>query len=83
MYSGYELIWLFFCTSFLGWLLETVSAATRQRKFANRGIVNAPFCVIYGVAAVSTQCSARNFMDFGCLQRVQFWRLLLSGLQDI
>ena len=28
MYSGYELIWLFFCTSFLGWLLETVSAAT-------------------------------------------------------
>ena len=52
MYSGYELIWLFFCTSFLGWLLETVSAATRQRKFANRGIVNAPFCVIYGVAAV-------------------------------
>lgn len=22
MYSGYELIWLFFCTSFLGWLLR-------------------------------------------------------------
>ena len=30
MYSGYELIWLFFCTSFLGWLLETVSAATHS-----------------------------------------------------
>ena len=30
MYSGYELIWLFFCTSFLGWLLETVSAATHR-----------------------------------------------------
>lgn len=53
MYSGYELIWLFFCTSFLGWVLETVSAATKQRRFANRGIVNAPFCVIYGVASVS------------------------------
>ena len=30
MYSGYELIWLFFCTSFLGWLLETVSAVTHS-----------------------------------------------------
>ena len=30
MYSGYELIWLFFCTSFLGWLLESVSAATHS-----------------------------------------------------
>lgn len=30
MCSGYELIWLFFCTSFLGWLLETVSAATHS-----------------------------------------------------
>ena len=30
MYSGYELIWLFFCTSFMGWLLETVSAATHS-----------------------------------------------------
>lgn len=53
MYSGYELIWLFFCTSFLGWVLETVSAATKQRRFANRGIVNAPLCVIYGVASVT------------------------------
>ena len=30
MYSEYELIWLFFCTSFLGWLLETVSVATHS-----------------------------------------------------
>ena len=64
MYSGYELIWLFFCTSFLGWLLETVSAATRQRKFANRGIVNAPFCVIYGVAAVSITVFCQELYGF-------------------
>ncbi len=30
MYSGHELIWLFFCTSFLDWLLETVSVATHS-----------------------------------------------------
>ena len=51
-YIGYELIWLFFAYSFLGWILETIGAAARQRRFVNRGLVNAPLCVIYGVAAV-------------------------------
>ena len=51
-YTGYELIWLFFAYSFLGWILETIGAAARQRRFVNRGLVNAPLCVIYGVAAV-------------------------------
>lgn len=50
MYTGYELLWLFFSASFLGWVLETASAALSRRKFTNRGIVNAPFCIIYGVA---------------------------------
>lgn len=50
MYTGYELLWLFFSASFLGWVLETASSALSRRKFTNRGIVNAPFCIIYGVA---------------------------------
>lgn len=64
MYSGYEMIWLFFCTSFLGWVLEIVSAATKQRRFANRGIVNAPFCVIYGVAAVNITLFCQELHGF-------------------
>lgn len=51
-YTGYEIIWLFFVYSFLGWVLETLSAALRQKKFVNRGLVNAPLCVIYGISAV-------------------------------
>lgn len=50
-YTGYEILWLFFIYSFLGWVLETVSAAFRHKKFVNRGLVNAPLCVIYGISA--------------------------------
>lgn len=50
-YTGYEILWLFFVYSFLGWVLETASAAFRQKQFVNRGLVNAPLCVIYGITA--------------------------------
>lgn len=45
-----KLIWLFFVYSFAGWILETITAAIRQKKFVNRGIINGPFCIIYGAA---------------------------------
>ena len=32
-YTGYELLWLFFIYSFGGWVLETISATLKQRKF--------------------------------------------------
>ena len=50
-YSGYEILWLFFVYSFFGWILETVSAAVKRKRFVNRGLVNAPLCVIYGIGA--------------------------------
>ena len=49
---NYELIWLFFMGSFHGWILETVMAAWKNKRFTNRGLVNGPFCVIYGVVLV-------------------------------
>ena len=51
-YTGYELLWLFFVYSFLGWVLETATAAAKQKKFVNRGAINGPLCIIYGIAAV-------------------------------
>ena len=48
----YELMWLFFLYSFIGWILETTAAAIRNRRFVNRGLVNLPFCILYGNAAV-------------------------------
>lgn len=51
-FTGYELLWLFFTYAFGGWVLETAATAVKQRKFANRGLINGPFCVIYGFTAV-------------------------------
>ena len=51
-FTVYDLLWMFFIYSFLGWLFETVSASLKQKKFANRGLVNGPFCVLYGITAV-------------------------------
>ena len=51
-FSVYELLWLFFIYSFLGWLFETVYAALRQKHFVNRGLVSGPLCIVYGVGTV-------------------------------
>ena len=52
IYSGYEMLCLFFIYCFSGWILETVSAALSQKQLVNRGLVNAPYCVIYGFTAM-------------------------------
>ena len=59
-YSLYELLWLFCAYSFLGWIFEVVLSACKQRKFANRGLVNGPFCVVYGIAAVLMSVGLRE-----------------------
>ena len=38
----WKLLWLFLIYSFAGWVLETVLASLKQKKFANRGIINGP-----------------------------------------
>lgn len=47
-----DFIWLFFIASFAGWVLETITAAIKQKRFMNRGLVNAPFCILYGSTLV-------------------------------
>lgn len=63
-YTGYELLWLFFVYSFLGWVLETVVAAMKQKRFVNRGLINSPVCVIYGVAAVIISINLQELQGF-------------------
>lgn len=46
----YQLIWLFFCYSILGWVLEVLYMAVRRRRYCDRGVLNGPVCVVYGVA---------------------------------
>ncbi|MBR4027589.1 MAG: putative ABC transporter permease [Lachnospiraceae bacterium] len=35
--------------SFLGWVFEVFLVAIKDRRFRNRGFVNLPFCLMYGV----------------------------------
>lgn len=63
-YSGTQLLWLFLCYSFLGWVLETATAAVRKKRFVNRGMVNGPFCVIYGIAAALITATTSELHGF-------------------
>ena len=71
MYTSYEVLWLFFVCSFLGWLLETVAAAVKQKRFVNRGLINGPFCVLYGTGIV--------IVTVFCQELQGIW-LFLAGL---
>lgn len=71
-FTGYELLWLFFVYSFLGWILETAATTLKQRKFANRGLVNGPFCVIYGITAV--------LMSVGLQELKGVWLFLFAAV---
>lgn len=71
IYTGYELLWLFFAYSFLGWVLETIVAGFKQRRLVNRGVINGPACVTYGVTMVIVTVYLRELQGFwlflGCM----------------
>ena len=48
----FQLAWLFFIYSFLGWLGEVLATAVRQRRYLDRGVLGGPWCLIYGVSGV-------------------------------
>ena len=53
----YHLVWLFFCYGFAGWILETVVAMVRNRRFINRGLLDGPLCALYGIAGALVSVS--------------------------
>ena len=48
----YEVIWLFFIYSFLGWSMEVVHTSLGNRKLVNRGFLNGIVCPVYGFSMV-------------------------------
>lgn len=49
----YYAILFFFVYGFLGWCTEVAFAATKEKKFVNRGFLNGPICPIYGFGVVA------------------------------
>lgn len=62
-----EILWLFFVYSFVGWVLETAVTACKQHRFANRGLINGPLCVIYGIGAVLISVTLQELTGFWLL----------------
>ena len=52
-YNIYQLLWIFFVYSFIGWCGEAAMAAVRRHKFVNRGFVSGPLCPVYGAGAAA------------------------------
>ena len=48
----FPLLWLFFCYSFLGWVLETAVSAVRLHRYVDRSVLFGPLCACYGITAV-------------------------------
>ncbi len=48
----FYVLYLFIIYSFIGWLFETVFYVMQEKSFANRGLLNGPFCLSYGFASV-------------------------------
>ena len=59
------LSFIFIIYSFLGWLFESLRISIKERKIVNRGMLNLPFVIVYGLAAVMIQIAffdTRNFI---------------------
>lgn len=48
----WQLLWLFFIYSFLGWVTEVFLKYLQYHRFINRGFLIGPYCPIYGARAV-------------------------------
>ena len=48
----WQILWLFFIYSFLGWVTEVCLKYLQYHRFINRGFLTGPYCPIYGAGAV-------------------------------
>lgn len=47
-----DLIFIFLISSFIGWVLEVLAVAIKEKRFVNRGITSGPMCLVYGICSV-------------------------------
>lgn len=48
----YDQLWIFFVYSFVGWVIGTILAAYRRKKFVDVGFLYGPYCPSYGICGV-------------------------------
>ncbi len=60
----------FFVYSFLGWMIEEIFAAFKYGKFINKGVLNGPFCPIYGISMVIVTNNLVDLVEYPFFQFV-------------
>ena len=48
----YQIVFLFFAYSFLGWVGEVLFTAVVHHKYQDRGVLSGPLCLLYGVGGL-------------------------------
>ncbi len=48
----YQVFYIFFIYSFIGWLYESILVSIRKKTFVNRGFLNGPVLPIYGTGGI-------------------------------
>ena len=59
----YSLVFQFFAYSFLGWVGEVLYTAIVKRKYMDRGVLNGPLCILYGIGALLISFALRDLSD--------------------
>lgn len=72
----FQLAWLFFVYSFLGWLGEVLATAVRQHRYLDRGVLGGPWCLIYGI----TGCIVTVGLHELAIENSLFFLFLLSAI---
>lgn len=61
--SIYELLWLFFLYSVLGWCASVAVTAVKRKQFINTGVLSLPLCPMYGIGAVAFRVLLPDLLD--------------------
>ena len=72
--SFYQAVFLFFAYSFLGWVGEVSVTAARSRRYQDRGVLNGPLCILYGIGGLIITFALRE------LRGGWFFLFLLSAV---
>ena len=50
--SFFQVLWIFFLCSVLGWAAEIAAEAVRHRRYVDKSLLFGPLCPVYGITAV-------------------------------
>ena len=59
----YQIVFLFFAYSFLGWVGEVLFTAVVHRKYQDRGVLSGPLCLLYGVGGLVITFALGNIRE--------------------